>query len=269
MNLVTFIIPVRHQENARNWSRLMENLAQTSRSISNQTSSDWRCVIVANEGAELPILPKQFDVVRVTFPPNVLHELEGGTKTDFLDAFRVDKGRRVLKGMLHARDSLFYMIVDDDDFVSSEIVSYVAKNNDSYGWTIDKGYVWDDGGHFLFEHDDFNHLCGTSLIIRSELYGLPDCFENASIEWIKTMLGSHIRIGQILLERKTPLTALPFRGAIYRVAHGGSHSRTPGILKKYFFNRGNIKSPLNFLNNATKLRIITDSVRRNYFGKTR
>lgn len=76
MTLVTFIIPVRHQENARDWSRLKANLTQTVASISNQTNGDWRGIIVANEGADLPDLPEKFSAVRVTFPPNDLHELE-------------------------------------------------------------------------------------------------------------------------------------------------------------------------------------------------
>ena len=52
MSLVTFIIPVRHQENARDWTLLKANLAQTVASISNQTSKAWRGIIVATEGAD-------------------------------------------------------------------------------------------------------------------------------------------------------------------------------------------------------------------------
>ncbi|MGO7733622.1 hypothetical protein ACC704_37035, partial [Rhizobium johnstonii] len=65
-------------------------------------------------GSDLPDLPEKFSAVRVTFPPNDLHELGKGSKEDLLDAFRADKGRRVLSGMLTARDSRFFMIVDDD-----------------------------------------------------------------------------------------------------------------------------------------------------------
>ena len=42
MTLVTFIIPVRHQDNARDWSLLKANLDQTIASVSNQTNDDWR-----------------------------------------------------------------------------------------------------------------------------------------------------------------------------------------------------------------------------------
>ena len=42
------------------------------------------------------------------------------------------------------------------------------------------------------------------------LYALPGRFDDASCDWIKVMLGSHVRIGGILAERGTPLAALPF-----------------------------------------------------------
>lgn len=254
MSLVTFIIPVRHQDNARDWGLLKANLVQTIASISNQTNGDWRGIIVANEGADLPDLPERFGVVRVAFPPNGMHELGTASLDEIYDAFRADKGRRVLMGMLSARDSRFFMIVDDDDFVSARIVQHVAENTDANGWTIDRGYIWDDGGRLLLGYDEFNHLCGTSLIVRSDLYGMPEQFEDASLDWIKSMLGSHVRIADILARRGTPLAPLPFRGAVYRVAHKGSHSKAPSLLVKYFLSWEAMKRPRRLLRNLGRLR---------------
>jgi hypothetical protein len=267
MPLVTFIIPVRHQDNARDWEALKTNLVQTVASISNQTNGDWRGIIVANEGADIPALPDRFSVVRVTFPPNDLHELGKATKEEFYDAFRADKGRRVLTGMLSARDSGFFMIVDDDDLVSAHIVQYVSEHRRENGWTIDKGFIWDSGGSLLFRYNEFNHLCGTCLIIRSDLYGLPERFDDASLDWIKDMLGSHVRIAGILAERGKPLQTLPFRGAVYRVAHGGSHSQAPSLFAQYFLNREILKHPRWLFNNLRRLRVIGDKARREFFGK--
>lgn len=267
MPLLTFIIPVRHQDNARDWSRLKANLTETVASISNQSHEDWRAIIVANEGADLPRLPDRFSVERVQFPPNLQHENKGVSREEFHDAFRIDKGRRVLSAMLRARDSKFFMIVDDDDFVSSRIVPHVARYPTANGWTIDRGYVWSDGGRLLFEGDSFNHLCGTSLIIRSDLYGIPDRFEDASPEWIKSMLGSHVRIAAILAERGTPLEPLPFRGAVYRIGHAGSHSGAPGIFRKYFWNRDLRYHPTEALRNLGRLKLLDENLRREFFGR--
>ncbi|EJZ17250.1 galactosyl transferase [Rhizobium sp. Pop5] len=269
MTLVTFIIPVRHQDNASDWNKLKEHLTQTVASISNQTNGDWQGIVVANEGADLPDLPEKFDAVRVTFPPNDMHEFETGSREAVLDAFRADKGRRVLSGMMNAKDSRFFMIVDDDDFVSSRIVQYVSEHQDANGWTIDHGYIWDDGGQLLFGYDDFSHLCGTSLIIRADLYKLPQEFEDASLEWIKSMLGSHVRIANILARRGTPLEELPFRAAIYRVGHGESHSRAPSLLRQYFLNRTALAKPRRWLRDFRKLRVIGKNHKREFFGEKR
>lgn len=264
--MLTFVIPVRHQDNARDWGLLKANLSQTAASIASQAHPGWRALVVANEGADLPALPAGFDLVRVTFPPNDLHEIGHADLEAVYDSFRADKGRRVLAGMLAARDSRFFMIVDDDDFVSSRIAGHVAENPDANGWTIERGYIWDDGGRLLLGHDEFNHLCGTSLIVRADLYGLPERFEDASLDWIKTMLGSHIRIAGILAQSGTPLAPLPFRGAVYRVAHGGSHSKAPSLVRKYFLSRQALARPRRLLRHLTRLRLVDGEARREFFG---
>lgn len=266
MSLLTFIVPVRHQDNARDWPALKANLAQTAASIAGQTHPDWRALVVANEGADLPALPAGFDVVRVDFPPNVLHEMGEADIEAVYEAFRADKGRRVLAGMLAARPSRFFMIVDDDDFVSARIAGHVAENPDANGWTIERGYIWDDGGRLLLGYDGFDHLCGTSLIVRADLYGLPARFEDVSLDWIKSMLGSHMRIADILAGRGTPLLALPFRGAVYRVAHGGSHSRAPSLVRKYFLSREALARPRRLLRHLAGLRLVGAHARREFFG---
>ncbi len=268
MTLLTFIIPVRHPANAFNWEHLKTRLAQTISSISNQSNSNWRAIIVANEGADLPTLPDRFEALRVSFPPNPAHErAEGMTVEEFRNVFRMDKGRRVLSGMLYARNSQFFMIVDDDDLVSCNIVQYVSEHSECGGWKIDHGYIWDDCGKLLMQHNAFNKTCGTSLIISANLYSLPAKFEDASEKWISSMLGSHVQISDILASKGNPLEVFPFRAAIYRVANQGSHSRTGGIVSNHFLNKSVLKHPRLLFANLLKIRLLTDSVRKEFFGK--
>jgi len=267
---LTFIIPVRHQDNAKDWSRLKSNLRQTLASISAQTGPDWRAIVVANEGADLPAMPDQCEVVRVTFPPNQLHDFDRGSaeKEAALDAFRLDKGRRVLSGMLHARDSHFFMIVDDDDFVSKDLALFVSNNRNSQGWVLRQGYIWGDGGDLLYVQNDFSNFCGTSLIVRADQYELPEEFEDASLDYIKRYLGSHIQPQKIFLAKGSPLKPLPFRGAIYRVGHPGAHSRQPSLLKLYILNRATLLRPFTLLRNLVSFRYLTPRIKRDFFGAT-
>jgi len=264
--ILTFIIPVRHQENSKDWNALKANLTQTIASISAQTNPNWRAIIVANIGADLPDLPDKFEVLRVDFPPNLFHEQQGADKEVFSHCFRIDKGRRVLKGMLSALNTKFFMIVDDDDFVSNRLVDFVSRNQNAYGWKVSQGYIWGDRGSLLLYSKNFSNLCGTSLIVRADIYQLPASFELADEEYIKTMLGSHVKIGKILEDRKTPLADLPFPGAIYRIGHSNAHSKSPQLLKLYLFNKQLLSKPLTLLQNIFSFRYLDTALKKEFFG---
>jgi hypothetical protein len=266
---LTFIIPVRHQDNAKDWARLKANLTQTLASISNQTSDSWRAIVVANEGADLPALPKNVQALRVTFPPNTLHEKGNATQEEFYEAFRLDKGRRVLAAMLAAEPTSHFMIVDDDDLVSGQLAAFVARHPSSNGWLVKTGYIWTDQGTMLFAHPNLNSLCGSTLIVRSDLYGLPETFSGWSDAHIRKMLGGHRQIVTHLSETGTPLEELPFRGAIYRIGHAGNHSGKGGIADEFFWNRRYIRRPWALGRNLLKLRPITGEIRQEFFGAAR
>lgn len=263
---LTFIVPVRHQENAADWITLKTNLKQTLRSLSAQECSNWEGVVVANEGADLPEMPTGFRVERVTFPPNKLHDMGSASKEDVLDAFRMDKGRRVLAGMLAARSSRYFMIVDDDDLVSSRLAEFVSESMGPVGWKIDRGYVWNDGTKLFFEHDGFNHVCGSSLIISASIYNLPSKLEEADIDFVKKMMGSHHGVDAQMIANGTPLQPVPFRAAVYRVGHVGSHSQVSGILKKYVFTGRWKRHPWRTLKRLARLRYRTQTLAREFFG---
>jgi hypothetical protein len=83
------------------------------------------------------------------------------------------------------------------------------------------------------------------------------------------MLGSHVRVAEILAKRGTPLATLPFRGAVYRVANRASHSKTPSFLTKYFLNWSALKRPRGLLRNASRLRLVGETMKREFFGAAR
>jgi hypothetical protein len=88
----------------------------------------------------------------------------------------------------------------------------------------------------LMRMPHFNRTCGSSLVIRTDLYSLPDSLATADTEHIKSMFGSHYRTHETLEKAGTPLAPLPFDGAIYRVGQRGSHSKLPSVLSGWIFN---------------------------------
>ena len=147
--VLTFIIPLRHPENSPDWAALKRRLAQTMRSIAGQDDVRWRAIIVANEGSDLPELPGNFKLVQVRFPPNPMFEQGDNDREAFLDSCRLDKGRRVLTGILEADRGGYCMVVDDDDFVNSRLTSFAAGQSGANGWYVQNGYIWGDGGKLI------------------------------------------------------------------------------------------------------------------------
>lgn len=264
--LLTFIVPVRHPDNARNWAELKSYLAQTLASIAAQDGGGWQTVVVANRGADLPRLPRGIEVAWVDLPPNALHERQGASEDAFHDAIRLDKGRRILAGMLAARDSDYFMGVDDDDLVSRRLTRHVAEHLGAPGWYVRDGYVWTTGSRVMFPYADFSKLCGTSHIVRSDLFGLPGRIDDADDEHVKKMLGSHIFIREHLAASNAALAPLPFPGAVYRVGHVGSVSRSHDVAKSFFLRPWVLKQPVELVRRILRLRWVAGKSRSEFFG---
>jgi glycosyltransferase involved in cell wall biosynthesis len=264
--VLTFVIPVRHPQNSPDWPALKRRLADTMRSIAGQDDARWRAVIVANEGADLPPLPDKFEVKHVDFPPNPMFERRDNDLEVFRDCVRLDKGRRVLAGILEADGTGYVMVVDDDDFVSRRLTGFVASHPGENGWYVRNGYIWGDGGRLIYEYADFSRYCGTSHIIRKDLYELPASVEAADPDHLRKIFGSHIFMREYLEERDIPLQPLPFAGAIYRVGHAGAHSNSAGLIKQVFFNRELLRNPLKIVGRLARLRLLDADVRRHFWG---
>jgi hypothetical protein len=263
--VLTFVVAVRHPRNSPDWRREMAYLRQTVRSIARQKSNDWRAVVVANREADVPPLPRGVDVVRVDYPPNPLYVHGSQDKESFYDAVRLDKGRRLLAGLMHAERRGHFMTVDDDDLVSDRLAEFVGLHEDACGWYLSEGYFWSDGGRLVYRASQFSKWCGTSLIVRADLYGLPAREEDASETYVKRMLGSHIFIADDLARGGTPLAPLPFPGAIYRIGHRGAHSQSSRLAATVFLKKKVLSDPRALIDNVRRLRPVNGAVRDEFF----
>ncbi len=265
-SVLTFVIPIRHPQNSPDWPALKQRLAETIRSIAGQDDVRWRAIIVANEGSDLPALPSNFELKQVDFSPNPMFEQKDNDLEAFRNSFRFDKGRRVLAGILQADRTGYVMVVDDDDFVSCRLTSFVAGHLGENGRYVRDGYIWGDGGKLICKYADFSKVCGTSHIIRADLFKLPASVEAADPDYIRKIFGSHIYIREYLEKRGEPLEPLPFAGAIYRVGHAGAHSKSAGLIRQFFIKRELLKNPLKLVGRFARLRLLGANVRRQFWG---
>lgn len=262
--MLTFIVPVRHPQNTENWPLLKARLAQTMAAIAQQDHPDWRAVVITNTGTDLPEPPTGVLIKYVEFPPNEFTQRERNDTEARYESIRYDKGRRILAGMLHARASDYFMVVDDDDFVSRKLARFVAAHRGAPGWRFDKGYVWSEYGSLIYRHPRFHKFCGTSHIVRADLMQLPAAFEDASDSYIKRRLGSHIFIDEDLRSQGTPLATLPFCGAVYRIGHTDATSRSQRLLKTFILRKDFVQRPWGLINALLRLRWVTARLRQEF-----
>ena len=257
--IITFIIPIRHQDNASNWDSTIANLTQTLTSISNQSVNNWKCVIVVNHGAKLPVLPNGVSVCYVDFPPNPTHTKSTKNEEDFYEAVRKDKGRRILSGLIFSQVTEYVMVVDDDDFIHADLSKFVAENRGQPGWYIENGYLWGDKGNWLLEYSNFKNFCGTSFIVQRKFLKISDSVENADIEYVKMMFGSHMNYQREFNKLGAPLKPVPFKAAVYRIGHSNSHSLSNGLFKHSFGRKNVLLNPFRFLKLLFSLRYLSAS----------
>ena len=226
--MLTFVIPVRHHGTVADWSSLRPLMAGTFRSIAAQAGGPWRLVVVANRGAALPDLPRNAELVEEDFEQYVLPSRHAEPDR-FFTLPRLDKGRRVLAGLLHARPTGHVMVVDYDDLVSNRLAAFVASARSAPGWSLGSGYFYAGGEDAILVGGQFHRHCGTCHIVRADLLEIPCEFDAADDTKVLRWLGEHVFIRADLRERGTTLDLLPFPGAVYRIGHPNSMSRSPGL----------------------------------------
>ncbi|PMG02419.1 hypothetical protein BCV00_17300 [Vibrio breoganii] len=265
---IAFVIPIRHQDNAADWAKLMSNLTSTIASLANQSLQDnWKCVLVANEGAKLPNLPSEnFIIKRVDFKPNTNYSTKD--KTLLYKSVRKDKGLRVVSGMMEVRDYKYFMVIDDDDFINKDICKFISENMDlKYGgWIIGNGYIWEDGSRFMYHTSSFNHQCGSCNIINTNFVTIPESINDIDLDYISKVFGSHVFVEDEVRSKNGKIGTIPFPGAIYRVNSGNNHSGSNHPIRLMFLNRSLLKKPFASLIDLVKMKIITKNALDQYFG---
>jgi hypothetical protein len=229
--MLTFVTSLRHPHNSNDYGRVESLLAETLRSVTQQDSDAYRVVVVGNQAPSIPLPPK-VRFVEVDFEPP---SRTSGPQTGH-EAVLLDKGTKLAVGVLAARDDdpSHIMVFDADDYLSRRIAGTVeGADPRADGWYIDQGYIYSPTRHAVRPHNNFNYRCGTSHIVRTDLYRLPADLSERSTQTelleraqdsVSNLLGSHMSIKKRFDAEGTPLRRLGYRGAVYNVGTGENHS---------------------------------------------
>ncbi|MET1260760.1 glycosyltransferase family A protein [Flagellimonas sp. DF-77] len=229
--MLCFIVPVKSKVVSNDWNQFEKLVERTMKSLTNQIDDNYQIIVVCHEIPQMDFKHDKIEFVQVDFDPPKLDP--NGTRDENREKKELDKSYKIKHGVKIAEKYHpdFLMVVDSDDLISNKILSYVNKQDQSSpGWYVNKGYNYKEGAKYLFyKNKTFNHLCGSSIIIRKDL--IDELFVTEPWLWymhetMETSAGN--------------LQPLPFPAGVYSIANGENHfmsnNYTGTIIQRFLFD---------------------------------
>ena len=244
--MLVFIIPLKSPQVPKSWDFVSRLFERCIKSVCNQTSPDFRVIVVCNEKPNIEFTHPHINYIKVDFPvpqPN-------------RKARAMDKIRKISTGLIHASKfkPSHTMVVDADDCVSKNLAEFVNQNPQINGWFLSKGYLHREASNFIYvKREHFYNWCGTCSIIRYDLHGLPQSRESNFAD-INNLHCPHQLVVENMALQGRPRKALSFAGAIYIVCHGDQEANFENTIR-----------PVRILSRIKKIlfnyRLLTKSIR--------
>jgi|SRR4051794_37811645 len=223
--MLAFVISMKHFQTAGNWDHATQLLERTLRSVCRQSSANYRVVVVANQDIEAVARYDAADLLLVDHPP----------PEERLASRRADKARKLERGFEYASalGATHVMAVDADDCVSRRTAEVVESDPDTAGWLLRKGYLWREGSRIAYlNRKNFNHSCGSSAIVRVDLF--HHLFDDEP---------SRYSFEEPRLPDGLSFESFPFAGAVYCILHNenmfmsrqrvAAHRASEGLIRYY------------------------------------
>lgn len=210
--MLVFIIPLKSAQVSKDWDLVNKLFERTLRSVCNQTSPEFKVIVVCHELPKIDFNHTHVTYLQVNFP----------IPDDNYLSKEKDKMHKMLFGLKQAQklNLSHVMFVDADDCVSKNVTAFVSKNSNSNGWFIDKGYEYREDIELLVTRNKNFHLrTNTSHIIHNQLLKLDLDMDINEINCENCIL-YHIDTVKILQERGYIIDPLPFRGVVYITDNG-------------------------------------------------
>lgn len=217
--MLCFVIALKSKAVSKNWERVSTLFENTLASAYRQIDPDFKIVVVCHE---TPQLSKRFDerveIINVDFPP---------PEQITTPLTMQDKWRKLAIAMIRVGEinPNFVMIMDADDLVSNRLSQFVNSRKLENGWMLRHGYSYSYGSKWIHCNEHFS--CGSDAIVNSRLVKFPKDLNEQSIQDCILLRWGHTIISEKLAEQGTPLSPLPFLGAVQVVNHGDNDSHLP------------------------------------------
>jgi hypothetical protein len=279
--VIVFLIPLASCSAKAKWDIACDQLRQTLASIRNSIDGNFRVVVAGNE---LPGLGETLDdrfcfvSLEKTAPAHPSPRVAG----------RLDKLLKITAAWETAKSRWnphYIMKLDADDFISSRLVGWLARNQGAPGYLISNGWLWESGARFFLERTEtLDRICGSCLIIRHDLVERTGPFRTATEGVVmseenarfaaadqyslvpgsatSTLLAndSHQRWSAQFAYLGHQLASIPFPAVIYRFGNPDSNTWSDGTYR----SRKRYHSIRMFAGSLRRTRLITGALKREF-----
>ncbi len=254
---VAFLIPFASRSAKKNWEVACAHLRQTLASIRNSADGNFCVVVAGNEKPNFSVeMDERFRFVSLTQSAPVSPLIHVNSVLDKLA--KINLAWEYAKADYNPR---YVMKLDADDLISSQLVDWLTRKGDAAGYLISHGWYWNDGARFFIERSEtFDRICGSCLLIRSDLvectgpfrtqtegvllsqenerFAKSDHYSLVPGSEFSTLLAndSHQRYAAQFCYLGHKLPVLPFPAVVYRMANVDSmswHKKNAPISLRY------------------------------------
>ncbi len=228
--MLVFVIPLKSKLVSRSWPTVSDLFRRTLESICQQTSTNFKVIVACHEKPSVGFEHDSVEYIIVDHSPPLLI----GDPAEDRRRKETDHAKKLWLGFVYAKSlsPSHVMAVDADDCISRRLAAHVDKNIHSNGWYIDQGFEYPNKGNVIYPKSKFYTKCGTSNIIRYDLLSplLETSVDKVSIKNDLMYMRHKLQRGYFA-ETGSPISPLPFPGAIYITEHGDNN------FLEYFSNK--------------------------------
>jgi hypothetical protein len=272
---VIFLIPVPSSRRVRDWHVGCLYFKQTLTSVLNSRSDDYAIVAAGHElpDFQLPQDPR-FKFLSLD------HPLPSQKHGDYPAAVK-DKMIKMAAAWDQAKSEWnpqYVMKLDWDDLISSRLVEWLSSATNEAGYLIKHGWIWrSQVPHLIQRTEYFDRVCGSCLIIRSDLadrtgpflthvegtsltpegqrFAASDHYSLVPGSGLGTLLlnDSHQRYAAQFDYLGERLATVPFNAAVCRIGHGNNAGQPFGT-----------ETPRMLLGRARRTRLVIPKLRKEF-----
>lgn len=252
--MLLFVIPLKSRQVSKNWPLVEQLLARTLRSLLQQTSPEFRILVVGHEAPQWPsgLTPAPLEdrqaklrFLGVDFAPPAQRQAAD---------YERDKARKIVLGVEYALQEgvPYVMAVDADDCLHRGLVDYLQRHPSPSGWCLNQGYIYPEGSRRIYlRSKSFFCRCGSAIIAPADHYVASFIHNDKFMH----------RFSQ--LEDGRRLATIHFPAAVYSIAHGDNALSNPAMLENVaaqMRNRGTVA----YLRDLLHWGLVTPGLRRTF-----